>query len=325
MGVGIVIQALKTRACLPYSSVHRLHHIASTLKIDFFETEVWLMDLVLRIRICFDSVVKMNSLDQPIDVFLSYATVNNPKVDPWVSNFYEVFKVRLDEALGKRGRCNMYMDFMLRGSEPFDTQLETTLVDSTVLLIVLSRGWLESQWCRRELELFAESANRNGGTHGRIFLAHYEPTNLEEWPDLLQGLSDVKFRFYGHDSIATAFPTTVGIAADSRYPTLIELREEIASQLKSLNPKMSSLSNKEEESESDNEWLDEMDQETWRDRANSLLRKRTAAWLSDEKNARHYPSAIQLIQIVAGVSWKQQSDDSKRFSFALITPCKPTE
>jgi len=162
------------------------------------------------------------------DVFVSYATANNE--DGWVTKLRGELQKRLDEALGRRDAAHIWMDSQLRGNEPFDDQLTEQVTGAGILLVVLSRAYLQSRWCQKELELFTESVARDGGVDDRIFLLHYEPTDPNEWPHPFQGLSAVKYRFYEQeDRYSAAIPVEV----TSRTPCLFELREELADKLKS--------------------------------------------------------------------------------------------
>ena len=82
-----------------------------------------------------------------------------------MTSFRDVLKTHLDEALGRRGASEVFMDYRLRGNEPFDVQLQETVSRAAVLLIVLSEAYLQSPWCRRELANLFPCALRGIGTH----------------------------------------------------------------------------------------------------------------------------------------------------------------
>lgn len=126
------------------------------------------------------------------DIFVSYATVNNH--DKWVDDLSSKLKSLLDEFAGTKGTTQIWMDHELRGSEPFDEQLTKEVQSSELLLIVMSKEWLKSEWCKRALQLFHESWEEN--ISGRVFLIHKERTNHETWPSQISGWSKNKFVFY---------------------------------------------------------------------------------------------------------------------------------
>ncbi len=176
------------------------------------------------------------------DVFVSYATANNQefaKNKPgWVTSVRDALKLVLDEGLERRGVSEVWMDYKLRGNEPFDEQLRDKVSQAAVLLIVLSDAYLKSDWCRRELEIFAEAV---GDERGRIFLLHYEPVSPDCWPQQLQGLSSAKYRFFQQERDG-AVPKPLGYPIPnpeipdhlSFYDRLLELRLDLADKLENM-------------------------------------------------------------------------------------------
>lgn len=177
--------------------------------------------------------------DFECDVFLSYATANNQPIAKdapgWVTSFRDVLKTMLDEGLDRRGASEVWMDYKLRGNEPFDDQLRKKVARSGVLLVVLSDAYLKSEWCQRELEIFAQSL---GGERGRIFLVHYEPVAADRWPTALRGLSAEKYRYFHQERdgaickpLGFPIPNPQNPAHESFYDRLFELRLDLAAQL----------------------------------------------------------------------------------------------
>ena len=160
------------------------------------------------------------------DVFISYATVNE-RPENWVTRFKVQFAKLLDEAFGRVGASKVWIDNNLRGSEPFDEQLVEEVQQSAVLLIVMSRGWLKSEWCKKELEIFHKACN--GKLSGRVVLVHYETTDVEKWPKCLGGWSASKYIFYeNQQSSEVSIPCNLS----ARLLQMFELREEVAACLK---------------------------------------------------------------------------------------------
>lgn len=176
------------------------------------------------------------------DVFLSYATANNHSMardkPGWVTSFRDVLKPMLDEGLERRGASEVWMDYKLRGNDPFDEQLREKICKTAVLLVVLSDAYLKSDWCRRELEIFAETAC---GERGRIFLVHYEPIPPDRWPPALCGLSTEKYRFFQQERdgaickpLGFPIPNPENPAHCSFYDRLLELRMDLSAKLEEM-------------------------------------------------------------------------------------------
>jgi len=169
------------------------------------------------------------------DVFVSYATANNHPLAEgkpgWVTALRDALRAVMPS-------CEFWMDYKLRGNEPFGQQLIDRIQSSATLLIVLSEQWLNSQWCRRELEHFL-AATADGVASGRIFLVHFEPVPPEQWPQSLHGLSLAKYRFFhqqrdGAITLPLGFPipNPENAAHHSYYERLLELRAELSNRLK---------------------------------------------------------------------------------------------
>jgi hypothetical protein len=70
------------------------------------------------------------------------------------------------------------------------------------LVILLSRGWLASNWCQRELEIFSRC---HPDAKGRIFVVELDSINSKEKPDALSDL--LTYRFWkktDHDTSSSA-------------------------------------------------------------------------------------------------------------------------
>jgi len=57
---------------------------------------------------------------------------------------------------------------------------------SGVLIIVMSKRYLASSWCRDELEWFRKQIQDRAGDQGRVFVIRAQPTDTAAWPDFLR-------------------------------------------------------------------------------------------------------------------------------------------
>lgn len=114
------------------------------------------------------------------DVFISYAHANNQRLikndDGFVTKLYEDLTHFLTAELGRREYFSIWLDNEeLRPNDDFDTKLNTSFVNSAVLVCVCSQSYVESAWCRRELITFSNHQHPKFalkvGDHGafRIF------------------------------------------------------------------------------------------------------------------------------------------------------------
>jgi TIR domain len=84
------------------------------------------------------------------DLFISYASENNR--DDWVRMFKDVLTVELVQLLGRQfsERSVFFDKTELRAGQSFPEALAKGAEGSAVLIPVLSPGYLDSDWCRRE-------------------------------------------------------------------------------------------------------------------------------------------------------------------------------
>lgn len=131
--------------------------------------------------------------------FISYARVDNEPFtdgqDGWVSTFVDRLRKHLARELGRRDLASrVWLDYeQMRGADSLSDALRETLAASTLLVPILSPGWLASGWCREELKVFLD---QHGAEAGRIFPVHMAPT--DDLPPPLDHL--VKYRFWYRDA-----------------------------------------------------------------------------------------------------------------------------
>lgn len=170
------------------------------------------------------------------DVFVSYAHVDNCKFGEstgWVETLVELLREALPQKLG-RSEANIWRDPCLSGSEPFSEALQDAVTGSATLLVILSKNYLSSEWCRKELELFLESAAHNGGAKGRLFLVRLDALQHQDWPDAFEGL--LGHQFYEQANVDARLHTLGTLAADDPdklqyFQQLDDLRGELAKKL----------------------------------------------------------------------------------------------
>ncbi|MCO6426977.1 toll/interleukin-1 receptor domain-containing protein [Nitrosomonas communis] len=91
-------------------------------------------------------------------VFISYARADNEqppdkKVEGWVSFFWNQLRFELTD----RGaaEAKLWLDrYEIEPHEAFTPKIEQALKQAKLLLAILSRNWIQREWCQRELQLF---------------------------------------------------------------------------------------------------------------------------------------------------------------------------
>jgi TIR domain len=99
------------------------------------------------------------------DVFISYRHFDNEKMDDeengWVDNFHKGFKRALTDQLGYEPV--IWRDPQLEGNVEFKDILKERIQQTAVLISILSPGYLQSDYCLSELNLFCSLAEQTGG------------------------------------------------------------------------------------------------------------------------------------------------------------------
>lgn len=105
----------------------------------------------------------MTEATRPISdnaVFISYARADNEqppdkKAEGWVSFFWDQLRFELTD----RGaaEAKLWLDrYEIEPSEAFTPKIKQALRQAKLLLPILSKNWIQREWCQRELQLFVE-------------------------------------------------------------------------------------------------------------------------------------------------------------------------
>jgi len=121
------------------------------------------------------------------DVFVSYAWVDNQPANPrneksrWVNTLYQALETYLNKELGRSGAVRIFFDqHDLPGNEPLSPEIEAAAASSATLVVVLSKGYLNSEWCRQEREKFLGPRQR-AGREGRVFVVLRDKLAPGDW------------------------------------------------------------------------------------------------------------------------------------------------
>ena len=127
------------------------------------------------------------------DVFISYARVDNATVENnpdkgWVAEFHKHLEVALSKKVGRLHTVKLWRDTReIQGNELFDRTIQDAIRQSAIFLALSSNGYLQSDYCRRELTWFYQHAQTGSiglaaGDDYRIFNLLLNNIAPSAWP-----------------------------------------------------------------------------------------------------------------------------------------------
>lgn len=140
------------------------------------------------------------------DIFISYAHVDNAtfpgQESGWIQTFYDNLNLMLAKRFGRMGMVKIWWDSQkLDGSILFNDSIESGIKNSAIIICLNSPGYMQSEWCQRELETFHEKAQSEKiglKVADRSRILHVMLNNIpkENWATQLAGTTGFAF----HDS-----------------------------------------------------------------------------------------------------------------------------
>lgn len=152
------------------------------------------------------------------DVFVSYATVDDEQLPNEekgrVSTLVHVLSTFLARMLGRATAFDLRFGPQFANGLRLNAALESMVRDSAVLVIVLSEGFLRSEWCtQKELKWFLDEdvkARKSDPNQSRVFVVELDEVNRPA------GLEDVLgTRLWGTDLVLKRTRTLDPFRADS--------------------------------------------------------------------------------------------------------------
>ncbi|WP_428663018.1 toll/interleukin-1 receptor domain-containing protein [Runella sp.] len=103
------------------------------------------------------------------DIFISYAHLDNMRMPGqeygWIELFYQSLNIKLAQRVGKMNAVKIWWDTeKLNGTKLFDKSIEDGIQNSALFISLISPGYLQSEYCKKEMNLFytKSSAEKTG-------------------------------------------------------------------------------------------------------------------------------------------------------------------
>ena len=178
------------------------------------------------------------------DLFISYAHLDDQSLEEdqkgWISKFHRVLEVKISQLMGEQP--TIWRDLKLGGNDVFDDKIVQEFKQARVMISVLSPRYVKSEWCRKELNEYYDSASHGEGVKvgdkSRIIKVIKTPFDsgeaMQMLPKLFEGL--LGFEFYETDPDSgriIEFDEAFGAKAKQNYYSRIyDLASEVADLLK---------------------------------------------------------------------------------------------
>ena len=176
------------------------------------------------------------------DIFVSYA--HSDSLNDWSKRLVDDARKLVATGLGLRQAkdVDLWMDYKISGSAPLTGQLRDKVEKSGVLLVLMSEWYLDSSWCRDEVEWFFEAVRRKRADRP-AFVVRVRATDPALWPDVFK--DERGHPLVGYDFVRDAEDNNLGLpkgypapehAPDGKeyYEALSKLASDIVAQMKAL-------------------------------------------------------------------------------------------
>jgi hypothetical protein len=152
------------------------------------------------------------------DIFISFAHVDNLSAqegeEGWISQFQKHLEIAIAKRIGRTGVVSIWRDKRLQGDQLFDRTIKEALEKSALFLAITSNGYLASDYCQKELDMFVEKAKEE--TYGfsiadrsRVLPTLIYNIPLKNWPKAFEGISGYPL-YDAEDSTVLGTPSDPG-------------------------------------------------------------------------------------------------------------------
>lgn len=131
------------------------------------------------------------------DLFVSYAHVDDAPVlgaeRGWVSTLVTTLQGLLAQQLGRAESLELWLDHQLSKHALITPEIIGALQKTAIFLVILSPGYLASEWCQREKDIFWELVRDRKRSGFRVFVVHRDMVEPDKLPSQFKDLAGYKF------------------------------------------------------------------------------------------------------------------------------------
>jgi len=132
------------------------------------------------------------------DIFVSYASVDNQHQPGWVTELVRALRIQLDAFLGRTGASDIWWDRKdLDEAASLEDQIGTSLRGTAILVVILSQGYVASDWCDDERRFFLDAMRSRPDPDRRTHLVDIGNLDVDDRPEEFRDFTG--FRFWESD------------------------------------------------------------------------------------------------------------------------------
>ena len=128
------------------------------------------------------------------DIFVSYAHVDDQPLleneGGWVTTLIGNIEKKLSQRLGRSDAYSLWIDHELARHVNLTPQIIEALSHTAIMIVILSPGYLASEWCIREKNAFLQLIKQGSS---RIFVIEREKIEPQQRPDEFRDLTGFPF------------------------------------------------------------------------------------------------------------------------------------
>ena len=177
------------------------------------------------------------------DIFVSYAHVDDlpfPGVDKgWVTTLVETLQILLAQKLGRKEAYSLWMDHQLSRHTDLTPEILDNLGKTATLLVILSPGYVASEWCLREKDTFLKLLGQKQRSGSRVFIVERDKVEWDERPEQFTDLLGYRFWVQEGDGnppkiLGSPWPDPKNAENMAYFDQLTRLGSNLADELKLL-------------------------------------------------------------------------------------------
>lgn len=178
------------------------------------------------------------------DIFISYSHLDNKPLTAeqqgWVTRFHESLQNALAWRMGHKPA--IWRDEKLSGNDVFEREIVAQFPKVAILVSVLSPCYMQSEWCRREVDEFCKAAEQSGeiivANKSRIIkVIKCPPKTQEQLPSLLKQTLGYDFFVYQDERPLELDPSWGPDLAQRFSQMVVKLAYDIAKLIEALDEK----------------------------------------------------------------------------------------